>query len=100
MKRSTVLLISAILFAVVSYAQTQPAEPVNPHKAALDRLQSLTIESETEWRFHADLPHPEDPSLSDSSWEAMKVGDRWSDGPRVLRRWIVIPEKINGYSTQ
>jgi alpha-mannosidase len=100
MKRSTALLISAIFCAVLSFAQNQPVEPVSPHKAALDRLQALTVQRENEWRYHADVPHPEDQSLDDSNWDAVKVGGSWSDGPRVLRRWIVIPEKINGYSTQ
>src|SRR5208337_5028034 len=31
-------------------------------------------------------------------WETVKVGDKWSSGPRVLRRWIEIPEKLNGYA--
>ena len=30
----------------------------------------------------------------------MRVGDKWSTGSRVLRRWIEIPEKINGYAVQ
>jgi alpha-mannosidase len=100
MKQLTVILISAILCTTLSFAQTRPVEPVNPHKATLDRLQSLTAESENDWRFHSDVAHPEGPSLNDTTWEAIKVGDRWSDGPRVLRRWITVPEKINGYSIQ
>jgi alpha-mannosidase len=66
----------------------------------LDRLESLTTLPLSEWRFHADVPHPEDSSLNDSGWEAVKVGDKWSTGSRVLRRWIEIPEKINGYAVR
>src|SRR5438309_3695977 len=53
-----------------------------------------------EWHFNTDVPHPESSSLDDSTWEVMKVGDKWTSGPRVLRRLIEIPEKINGYSIQ
>jgi hypothetical protein len=64
----------------------------------LDRLESLTTLPLSEWRFHADLPHPEDSSLDDSGWETVRVGDKWSTGSRVLRRWVEIPAKINGYA--
>src|SRR5215470_1618970 len=67
------------------------------YKTALKRLQDLTIYPEPEWRYHADVAHPEDPALSDSDWQQMKVGDSWKDGARVLRRWIEIPKSINGY---
>src|SRR5260370_16825108 len=30
----------------------------------------------------------------------MKIGDKWTNGWRLLRRSIEIPEKINGYSVQ
>jgi len=77
----------------------------------MDRLQSLTHQAETEWRFHADVPHPEDPALSDTDWSTFTVEnasgsgggrpeeERWK-GTRVFRRWVQIPEKINGYATQ
>jgi len=38
--------------------------------------------------------------VNDSAWETIKVGDKWSTGSRVLRRWVEIPEKINGYAVQ
>ncbi|MGB7844467.1 MAG: alpha-mannosidase [Candidatus Acidiferrum sp.] len=68
--------------------------------ATLDRLQSLSVLSLPEWRFHSDLPHPEDPALNDSDWQRVNVGERWNTGARVLRRWIEIPEKVNGYAVQ
>jgi len=36
--------------------------------------------------------------MDDSGWEVMKAGDTWAGGSRVLRRWVEIPEKINGYA--
>ncbi len=72
----------------------------DPYKPILERLASLTVLPVTDWRFHADLPHPEDPSISDASWQLVKSDDKWTDGSRVLRRTIEIPEKINGYAVQ
>ncbi|MGC2247783.1 MAG: alpha-mannosidase, partial [Terriglobales bacterium] len=77
----------------------QSSAPVDPYKPALDRLQSLVTVALPDWRFHGDLPHPEDPGLNDADWPMVKVHEEWETGPRVLRRWIEIPEKINGYST-
>jgi len=81
-------------------AQQPSQQTTDPYQATLDRLQSLTALPLPEWRFHADVPHPEDPSLDDSGWETVKVGDKWSTGSRVLRCWIEIPQKINGYAVQ
>ena len=68
-------------------------------------------QAEPEWRFHSDIPHPEDPGLNDSGWGMVTVQnvsgpggqnpneEHWK-GTRVFRRWIQIPEQINGYATQ
>src|SRR5579862_6397995 len=107
MNRSLPSLFLAILFtATAALGQT----PADPYKKTLDRLDSLTRQGETEWRFHADVPHPEDPGLSDSDWGVFTVKnisgpggqntneEHWK-GSRVFRRWIQIPDKINGYAT-
>jgi alpha-mannosidase len=87
------------------------SDSTNPYKTTLDRLESLTRQGETEWRIHADIPHPEDPAINDSSWGTLIVKnssvpgaraaneEHWK-GTRVFRRWIEIPEKINGYATR
>jgi alpha-mannosidase len=91
-------LLALVIARSVSAQQPSPDQiATDPYKPALDRLESLTILPLSEWRFHTDVPHPEDSSLNDSAWETMKVGDKWPGGPRVLRRWIEIPEKLNGY---
>jgi hypothetical protein len=84
---------------------------VDPYKTTLDRLNALTCQPEAQWRFHDDIPHPEDPGLDDSDWGVLTVKnvsgpggghaneEHWN-GTRVFRRWIAIPEKINGYATQ
>ncbi len=89
------------LVAAISVSAQQPSSTqssTDPYQSTLDRLESLTTLPLTDWRFHTDVAHPEDSSLDDSRWETVSVGDKWSTGPRVLRRWIEIPEKINGYA--
>jgi alpha-mannosidase len=113
MKRSAVLFSFPFLFfvicSVLGFAQN--AAPPDSYKPTLDRLQSLLEQNETEWRFHADVPHPEDPGLNDSDWSSVAVrnasgpGGGHADehqftGTTVFRRWVEIPEKINGYATQ
>ena len=110
MKRFAILLVFVTaLSAAVSVAQTSGTP--DPYEATLDRLQSLSSQAEAEWRFHADIPHPEDPGLSDADWGLLTVKNRsqpggvngdeehWT-GTRVFRRWVQIPERINGYPTQ
>ncbi|HEY4843155.1 MAG TPA: glycoside hydrolase family 38 C-terminal domain-containing protein [Terriglobales bacterium] len=104
MKRWTTY--ALFLLATVGLVSAQPSSTnqqtnqkmADPYQLTLNRLESLTSLPFPDWRFHADVPHPEDSSLDDSSWETMKVGDQWSTGSRVLRRWIEIPEKIDGYA--
>ena len=101
------LICSLLIISGQAVALGQIADQ-NPYKQTLDRLSALTVQSEADWRFHADIPHPEDPAVSDADWETWKVdpgstrqtkGEHWT-GTRVFRRWIEIPEKINGYTTQ
>jgi alpha-mannosidase len=98
-------IVGAVLALVtISSASAQQLVPsqktADPYQPTLDRLESLTTLPLSEWRFHVDVPHPEDSSLDDSGWETARVGDKWSTGPRVLRRWVEIPDKINGYVVQ
>ena len=112
MRRFASLLVCllALLTICATPAFCQSNNP-DPYKATLDRLESLTRQPEAEWRYHADIPHPEDPRIDDSSWGTLTVKnvagpggqnaneEHWK-GTRVFRRWIQIPDKINGYSTQ
>ena len=61
MKGSVVLLILVVLLgAAIAVSQTSAPDPYKP---TLDRLDALTRHGEAEWRFHADVPHPEDPGI-------------------------------------
>jgi len=98
-RRIVCALLALVTARLVSAQQPFPSQKAtDPYQPTLDRLESLTTLPLSEWRFHADVPHPEDSSLNDSGWETVKVGDKWSTGSRVLRRWIEIPEKLNGYA--
>ncbi len=103
-----VFILLCLLFAICGFAQNNAADS---YKATLDHLNSLTHRAESEWRFHTDVPHPEDPSLNDSDWGTFTLKntsgpggqnsneEHWK-GTRVFRRWIEIPEKIDGYATR
>jgi len=109
MKRFPLSLVFSV-FVFSALALTQDAKSTDPYKSTLDRLASLTRQAESEWRFHADVPHPEDPGLNDEGWGVLKVKnvsgpggrneneEHWK-GTRVFRRWVEVPEKINGYAT-
>ena len=102
MKRSPILCTFVVFFlaAVVTAQDIQQASaPSDPYKSTLDRLQSLTSVPLPQWKIHSDVAHPEDSSLDDSTWDGTQPGAKWT-GPRVLRAWIEIPEKINGYAIQ
>src|SRR2546423_601796 len=76
--------ILAILFcASISLSQNNSPDP---YKTSLDRLDSLTHQGETEWRFHADIPHPEDPSIDDSGWGTWTVKNVSGPGGRMRMR--------------
>ncbi len=107
--------IYAVLFyySIFGYCQdTSPkTQAPDSYRQTLDHLQSLTRQGESDWRVHSDIPHPEDPALNDSSWDSLTVKNisgpggknpneaHWT-GTNDFRRWIEIPEKINGYATK
>ena len=97
MKRSFILCFLVVLQLVwFAYSQEAAAKP-DPYKSTLERLESLTTLPLPDWRWHADVAHPEDLPVDDSGWEVVQVDGRWT-GPRVLRRWVEIPEKVSGYA--
>jgi alpha-mannosidase len=111
MKRFALFFFSVLMLIHPVLGVSQSSNTPDPYKATLDRLQSLSSQAEAEWRFHTDIPHPEDPGLSDADWGSLTVKNRsqpggvngdaehWA-GTRVFRRWVQIPERINGYPTQ
>jgi alpha-mannosidase len=109
MRRLALLLTLVLTFAAWGFSQS--STDYGAYKGTLDRLGALTAQPEADWRVHSDVPHPEDPSVSDSDWAPAHVkntsgpGGKNADeqhwkGTQVFRRWVQIPEKINGYATQ
>lgn len=110
MKRAIFFVLFFLLSSCLA-AISQESTASDPYKTTLDRLEALTHQPETEWRYHSDVPHPEDPGSNDSDWGVFVVKnvsrgggnhpneEHWN-GTRVFRRWIQIPDKINGYATQ
>lgn len=106
MKLLAVCIVCILFWVPCAYSQSGgEAPPADSFKPVLDRLASLVSEDLPAWRVHTDVPHPEDPSLDDSGWKTINANlsiddnapNHWK-GVRVFRRWIEIPEKINGYS--
>jgi alpha-mannosidase len=59
---------------------------------------NLTAADSEVWRYHAgDLPHGEDPSLDDSSWETVKPHSHAPNEAVWYRRLIEVPKTLNGY---
>jgi alpha-mannosidase len=73
----------------------------NPFSRALKRLEAMITIPLTEWRSHPDnLPHPEDPSLRESDWDPIKVGQRVNQRPVWFRRVVEIPRTMGGYGIE
>jgi len=100
MKHVVVVCLMVLAAGAMAQETARPSESPDPYRPTLDHLSSLTALLLPGWRVHPDLPHPEDSSVDDSAWEVIQTGTRWTTGSRILRRWIEIPEKINGYVIQ
>ncbi|HLK05659.1 MAG TPA: alpha-mannosidase [Candidatus Acidoferrum sp.] len=100
MKKMLVTCAALMTLPILPAAAQEKVTLPESYKAALNRLDQLTVFPEAEWRYHADVAHPEDPGLNDSDWQPMARGDSWKDGARVLRRWIEIPKSIGGYDVR
>jgi alpha-mannosidase len=95
-----ILFVPIVLASLISpVTAQQTAVTPDSYKPILDRLQSLCTIPLPHWRVHNDVAHPEDISLDDNIWDTAHPGQSWR-GVRVLRRWIQIPDKVNGYRIQ
>jgi alpha-mannosidase len=90
--------LAILLSGAAAFAQKN--ELSDPYKSIMNRMESLETLDLPEWRYHSDMPHPEDPSASDADWPTVKLREEWKDGARILRQTIEIPEKIGGYAVR
>ena len=84
-----------LLASQICIAQ-QSATPSRYAKVG-DQLQSLTRLALSDCRWHADLAHPEDAALDDSSWTPIHVGAKFESGVQVVRCAFTVPQNVNGY---
>jgi alpha-mannosidase len=109
---STSLLSEALLGSKLLALSPQATEAASPFSAAIARLDAMTGQPVTDWRWHPDtLPHPEDPALNDSDWPAFQLppGSNSSrdlanasvgDGAVWFRTRIEVPGTLGGYLTE
>src|SRR5438270_10837056 len=107
-KGYAVAVISFCLLGVISLPaqprpQAGPAQPPERYKMVLDRLDSMTAMPVSQWRYHtADIPHPEDPSLDDSTWAPVNLGRNAGNQPGSAntpgwyRTWVEMPSTVGG----
>jgi alpha-mannosidase len=94
------LLVPVVVVSLLSAVSAQQPAPVPAsYRPTLDRLEALCTIPLRDWHIHSDVAHPEDASVDDSSWDIVQPRESWK-GVRVLRRWIQIPDKVNGYAVQ
>jgi alpha-mannosidase len=92
---------SPLAGAAQFFRRRQQISPDNPYRSTLERLDAMVQMPLPDWRAHADtLPHPEDPTLDDSSWQQIKIRERWTEGPVWFRRWVEIPKSMGGYNIE
>src|SRR5262245_59734803 len=63
-----------------SFCLGQGAPKPDPYKELSDRLHSLTRIQLSGCRWHADVAHPEDPTLDDSNWNTIDLGANFVSG--------------------
>lgn len=67
-------------------------------EVAAKSLRSLTFLPADNWKMHAgDMPHGESLDLDDSGWETVGPNSYSPAGAVWYRRWIQIPNTLNGY---
>src|SRR5271166_5875502 len=95
----TLRLLAVLFTSACALAQSASA-PADPYKPVLDRLQSITVIPLPVWQAHAaDLAHGEDPAVTTSGWQEVKLKEDWQ-GSRWLRQTFEVPAQSNGYSLQ
>ncbi|HYL62081.1 MAG TPA: hypothetical protein VE077_05615, partial [Candidatus Methylomirabilis sp.] len=87
------VLIAGASFSLKAAPQTSP-----DWKAIIGQLNSITVIPLTDWKMHpADGGRWEAPDADDSNWPSYTARSEWTTGSMWLRRWIELPERLNGY---
>ncbi|MBI3477410.1 MAG: alpha-mannosidase [Acidobacteria bacterium] len=91
---------TAVLAIFVLASQSgiaQLATTPDRHKDVGDKLQALTLVQLSGCKWHADVTHPEDPALDESSWKPIALGAKFESGVQVVRCWYTTPKNVDGY---
>jgi alpha-mannosidase len=105
-RRHTVVAIFVVLLFAVTKAAAQSQSAAEkavqalsvPTQTTVKELSSLVSLPADDWRFHAgDVAHGESADLDDSGWQSVKKGTHAPTGAVWYRRWIEIPQTLNGY---
>lgn len=93
------VLLTAFIAISQSYLECQQPRPISPSvDIVTTQLWRLTQLEATEWHYHVgDVPHGEDITLDDSGWTTVKSKTQAPDAAVWYRRWIVVPQELNGY---
>lgn len=89
-------LLLTLCFGLLCAGQQKETVPENI-STVTNQLEAITVSPLQDWKYHSDIPHPEDPNISDADWPTVGVKQPWQNGSRVLRQWIEIPQELNGY---
>ena len=92
--------LTAIVLMLLSGAlQCHAENQTNPdrYKNVTDQLLAFTRLPLSDCRWHADVAHPEDESLDDSTWKPIKVGATFESGVQVLRCSFKVPKDVDHY---
>lgn len=90
--------IACALFFVAPLKMTAAQQSAPDWKTIVGQLNSISIIPLTDWKIHsADGGRWEAPDADDSGWQAYTAKTEWTAGSMWLRRWIELPERLNGY---
>jgi alpha-mannosidase len=78
----------------------QESKTPDRYSEVADKLLSLTKLPLSDCRWHTDTGHPEEESLSDSTWKPISVGASFESGVQVFRCWFTVPQKVHGYDVR
>jgi alpha-mannosidase len=88
-----------LLLSLGAAPRSSAAQESSPDwKTITDKLNAITMIPLTDWKIHpADGGQYEAPHVDDSAWLAYTAKTQWTTGSVWLRRWIELPELLNGY---
>ena len=88
------------LSPLAARAQQKPKDGFlsSQDQKTIEQLGSLNRLPDGAWKYHVgDIPHGEDVDLDDNTWQSVKAHSQASEQAVWYRRWIEVPQDLNGY---